>query len=122
MVLSTMIIDYDDNDDDDFIDCVLTMLMMVIMLNVPFSSHVSRFGSTGCMGFADVFAICVSINRHRSLGNQAFRFHTEVAVVINKCMDHRPVRSRRSPTKSSRMDPSPQPRMDPSPRRERRKY
>ena len=29
MVMSTMIIDYDDNDDDDFIDYVLTMLMMV---------------------------------------------------------------------------------------------
>ena len=44
MVMSTMIIDYDDNDDDDFIDYVLTMLMMVIMSNVI---HADRFGSIG---------------------------------------------------------------------------
>ena len=63
MVMSTMIIDYDDNDDDDVIDYVQTMLMMVIMLNVPFSIHVDRLAQQAVWGFADVVAIFASINR-----------------------------------------------------------
>ena len=55
--MSTMIIDYDDNEDDvddDVTDYVLTMLMMVIMLNVPFSVFVCRFGSIGGMDFGRI--------------------------------------------------------------------
>ena len=89
--MSTMIIDYDDND-DDFIDYVLTMLMMVIMLNVPSSIHDRRFGSRGGLGFrrCRCHLCCDLVTRsfkhgealpYRSLGIQVERFHTEVSVI-----------------------------------------
>ena len=98
MVMSTMIIDYDDNDDDDdFIDYVLTMLMMVIMSNVTSSIHADRFGSIGGLGFRrwQCHLCCeshCSVTRsfkhgealpYRSLGFQVERFHTEVSA--SKC-------------------------------------
>jgi len=99
----TMIIDDDDNDDDDddddddVIDYVLTNYDDD---DVSFLAQDIR--RRLCNPSLRVVAED-SVIRHRSLGNQVKRFHTEVAVAINywiRCLNHRPPRSRRSPTKS----------------------